>query len=274
MRIIAVDDEKLAVDNITRMLRQAEPGAEILGFTEPEDAFRYLSENKADIAFLDIEMGASSGIEIARECKMLCPQINIIFVTGYSQYMMDAFRLHASGYLMKPVRAEDLRTELDNLRHPVLRFTKRVRIQTFGYFEIFVDGQILKFPRAKCRECLAYLVDRKGARVTYPELSAILWEDKPFDRSVQNNTQKVISDMIKTFREVKIESIVIKSRRDIAIDPEQVDCDYFAVLTGDVSQLNTFAGEYMSNYSWAEFTVGEIEKIRGQRENFGFIEGR
>lgn len=261
MKIIAVDDEKLAVDNISALLRQVEPEAEVLGFTEPEEAFCYLSQNEVDIALLDIEMGAYSGIELARKCKELCPQVNIIFVTGYSQYTMDAFRLHASGYLMKPVRLEDLHAELNNLRHPVSRFTKRVRVQTFGYFEIFVDEQLLKFPRAKCKECLAYLIDRKGARVTYPDLSAVLWEDKPFDRTVQNNTQKVISDMIKTFKEVNLEKIIIRSRRDIAIDTTQIDCDYFAALNGDMVQLNAFTGEYMSNYSWAEFTAGELDKM-------------
>lgn len=266
MKIIAVDDEILAVENITALLRQAEPEAEILSFTEPEDAFHYLSENKVDIAFLDIEIGAYSGLELARECKALCPQLNIIFVTGYSQYTIDAFKLHASGYLLKPVRSSDLRTELDNLRHPISQFVKRVRVQTFGYFEIFVDNKLLKFPRAKCKECLAYLIDRKGARVTYPALSAILWEDKPFNRTVQNNTQKVISDMIKTFKEVKIESIIIRSRQDIAIDTAQIDCDYFAALTGDTAQLNAFAGEYMSNYSWAESTAGELDKITRSKE--------
>lgn len=264
MKIIAVDDEKLALQNITALLRQAEPDAEIVSFSEAEEVFRYLSKSKADIAFLDIELGGYSGIELAAKCKELCPEVNVIFVTGYSQYMIDAFRLHASGYLLKPVRAEDLRAELDNLRNPIIHSTKRIRAQAFGHFEIFVDDRLLKFPRAKCKECFAYLIDRRGARVTYPELSAVLWEDKPFDRSVQNSTQKVISDMIKTFKELGFEKIIVRSRRDIAVDISQFDCDYLAVLRGDVAQLNAYAGEYMSNYSWAEFTVGELNKLAGQ----------
>ena len=82
-------------------------------------------------------------------------RLSIIFVTGYSQYTMDALKLRVSGYLMKPVRTSDLRLELKNLRHPLPEFNCRVRIQTFGNFEVFVDGRPLKFPRKKCKECLA-----------------------------------------------------------------------------------------------------------------------
>ena len=261
MKIIAVDDERLAMENLVALIRQVEPEAEVSGFTRPADAFDYLSQNRADIALLDIEMGEYSGIELAGRCKKICPQVNIIFVTGYSQYMLDAFKLHASGYLMKPVRAADLRAEMDNLRHPVIQNTKRVRVQTFGYFEIFVDGQLLKFPRTKCKECLAYLIDRKGARVTYPDLSSILWEDKPYDRTVQNNTQKIISELMKALREVNVEDIIIKSRSDIAVETTLIDCDYYEALSGSTTQINRFAGEYMSNYSWAEFTLGELIRV-------------
>lgn len=261
MKIIAVDDERLALENIVALVKQVEPEAEVNGFTRSVDAFDYLSESKADIALLDIEMGEYSGIELARKCKKLCPQVNIIFVTGFSQYMLEAFKLHASGYLMKPVRAADLRMEMDNLRHPLPQSTKRVRVQTFGYFEIFVDGQLLKFPRTKCKECLAYLIDRKGARVTYSDLSAVLWEDKPFDRTVQNNTQKIVSELMKALRELNVEDIIIKSRLDIAVETTLMDCDYYEALSGNIMQMNTFAGEYMSNYSWAELTLGELIRM-------------
>lgn len=261
MRILVVDDEELAVENMQGLLRQVEPDAEVYSFTDAEEAMAYLGENKVDIALLDIELGEYSGISLAQNCKLLCPQVNIIFVTGYSQYTMEAFKLHASGYLMKPVRVADLRMEIDNLRNPIPKPSgKRIQVQAFGFFEIFVDGELLKFPRTKCKECLAYLVDRRGARVTYRELSAVLWEDRPFDRSVQNNTQRVISDLIKTLKKLRIEELVFRSHQDIAINPAVMDCDYYALLSGDLSQLNAFTGEYMSNYSWAEFTLGKLEK--------------
>lgn len=90
MKMMVVDDEKLAVENLVKMLRKERPDAEIAVFLEPQEAFAYLAENVVDVAFLDIEMGAFSGIDLAKKCKDLCPTVNIIFVTGYSQYSMDA----------------------------------------------------------------------------------------------------------------------------------------------------------------------------------------
>lgn len=263
MRILSVDDEEMTVEYMRRLFRQIEPEAEFSGFTEPEAALSHLSKHSADIALLDIEMGADNGLALAKRCKELCPQLNIIFVTGYSQYTMDALKLHASGYLIKPVRMDDLRAELENLRHPLPSKTgHRVRIQTFGNFEVFVDGKPLVMPVAKCRECLAYLVDRKGARVTVAELAAVLWEDQVYGKNVQNNTYRVICDMMKQLKNRGIEEIVIKTRKDIAIHTEKVDCDYYRFLSGDVSQINAFLGEYMSNYAWAEFTLAALEKIK------------
>ena len=264
MKIIIVDDEVLAVDSMKGLLAQMDLAADIESFTEAEDAFEYLLKNKADIAFLDIEMGEWSGIGLAEKCKELCPRINIIFVTAYAQYTMDALKLHASGYLLKPIQEEALRTELDNLRFPLLfADMKKVKIQTFGHFEIFVNGRFLDLPRAKCRECLAYLVDRKGARVSMSELATILWEDKPYDRTMQNRTYQVVFILMKTLREAGIEDIIIRNRKEMAIDPTKIECDYYAMLEGDSAALKAFNGEYMSNYSWAEMSLSQLVAKKG-----------
>ena len=259
MLMIAVDDEKLALDNLCKQLVAVEPNGKVVGFLHPDEAFEYIAENKVDIAFLDVEIGEYSGIALAKKCKDLCPQINIIFVTGHSKYLMDAFQLHASGYLLKPVRANDLRKEIDNLRHPPqMRTSHRVRMQTFGSFEVFVDGVPLEFGRKKSRECLAYLVDRKGARVTTEQLTAILWEDVLYDRKAQNNMHTVLNELMRALKKVQAEDIILKIGGDIAIATDKIDCDYYRFLNGDTAAINSFCGEYMSNYSWAEFTLGEL----------------
>lgn len=262
MKIIVVDDEPKALRSFLRVLQEVEPNAGTVSFTDVEDAFTYLSHNIVDIAFLDIKMGGMNGLTLAEKCKCLCPMVNIIFVTGYSKYTMDALRLHVSGYLMKPVRSEDLRTELENLRFPLPSFHNRVRIQTFGNFEIYVDGKALRVPRKKCKECLAYLVDRKGAGVAFSQISSVLWEGTPMDRPMQKNTQKIISDLGKALKAVNAQDILIRTRVDIAVDMEKVDCDYFRVLNGEMEWMNSFSGEYMSNYSWAEPTLGTLVEIK------------
>lgn len=263
MKILAVDDERLALNNLTARLKEVLPEALVTSFTKSAEALEWLSNNDVEIAFLDIEIVGMDGLSLAKRCKDIRPNINIIFVTGYDQYAIEALQLHASGYLIKPVRPKDLKVELENLRYPLLSCVDmRVRIQTFGNFEVFVDKKPLHMPITKCRECLAYLIDRKGARVMTAELAAVLWEDEPYDKRVQNKTYRVITEMIKRLHEAGISSIVIKSRQYVAINTEEIDCDYYRFLRGDVSQINAFHGEYMSNYSWAEFTLSELLQIR------------
>lgn len=260
MKIIAVDDEQKALNSVLRILREVEPEADVVSFTDPQEGFAYLSENKVDVALLDIKMGGLTGMELAEKCKSLCPAVNIIFVTGYSKYTMDALRLHVSGYLMKPIRADDLRNELANLRYPLS--DKRVRIHTFGNFEVFVDEKPLKLPRRKCKECLAYLVDRRGAGVTYAQLSTVLWEEQPIGRQAQKNTQTIVSALGKALNDMGVGDILIRTRVEIAIDVKKVDCDYFHITRGDMKWIDAFTGEYMSNYSWAEYTLGELLEIK------------
>lgn len=78
----------------------------------------------------------------------------------------------------------------------------------------------------------------------------------------KKNTHKIISDLIKALKDVDAEHILHKSHTAIAIDVEGVDCDYFSAISGDMAWMNFFTGEYMTNYSWAEFTLGELVEIK------------
>ena len=77
MNIIVADDERLSVEYMLPLLRRLEPEAEITGFTEAEDVFEYMERNRVDIAFLDIEMGEYSGIELAKRCIALAPCVTL-----------------------------------------------------------------------------------------------------------------------------------------------------------------------------------------------------
>lgn len=263
MNIIAVDDEALALGYMLKILKEAVPGGSFKGFEDPFAALDYLRENPADIAFLDIEMYGLNGIELAKRFKEAAPAVKIIFSTGFPDYALDAFSVHANGYLLKPPTVEAVKSELDNLGLPTANSQKRVRVQTFGNFEVFVDNAPLRFGRAKDKELFAYLVDRKGSGSTTAELISVLWEDRDLSHSLQSQFQTVAADMIKTFKTVNTEDVLIKKRNYLSVDTEKLDCDYYNFLKGDTRAINSYAGEYMSNYSWAEFTTGFLSQKAG-----------
>ncbi len=117
MNIIAVDDEKRILGLVTGEIQKAAPGCSLAGFTSAREAIAYAGENAVDAAFLDIDMGEMSGLELAAALKEINAKTGVIFVTGYGQYIDDAFKMRCSGYLMKPVRAESVAVELARLRH-------------------------------------------------------------------------------------------------------------------------------------------------------------
>ena len=260
MNILAVDDEYYSLELMKRALEEVAGGSTVYLCRDVVSALQTASTVKIDVAFLDIHMPSKNGIELARELKMINPKINIVFATGFSEYMKEGIDLRMSGYIMKPVTPEAVRTELENLRNPVeWNQEKRIRILTFGNFDVFVDNVPLKFERKQSKEILAYLVDKRGTSATYPELAAILWEDEEYDRTKQKNLQVYIASLVKTLHSVEVRDLILKNRQGILLNTRIVDCDYYRFLEGDVRAINSFTGQYMSTYSWAEFTVGYLE---------------
>ena len=155
-------------------------------------------------AFPDIQMDNSSGLELSRQLKMICPDIVLIFCTAYSEYALAAFNLYAKGYLMKPIRAEDIRRVLDEMvtdwRTEQSQLPRDIRMRTFGHFEDFVDGKVLEFKRQKAKELLAFLVDRHGAAISTKEISATLWEDFGYNPQTKNNRRSFIPAESAEFR--------------------------------------------------------------------------
>ena len=108
MKIICVDDEELLVEDAVATCLELPQIDEAIGFSYPDEALAWLGNHSADIALLDIDMPSMSGIELAAKIKALRPEVAVIFLTGYSQYALDAFNVHASGYLLKPITKERL----------------------------------------------------------------------------------------------------------------------------------------------------------------------
>ncbi len=258
MRFLAVDDEPRALKDICEALKEAVSDCELASFSSPAKALEYGETNPLDVAFLDIEMGRVNGLVLAKKLKDIQPDIHIIFVTSYEKYAVDAFRIHATGYLMKPVRAADIQRELTFL-YGEQGETKKLHVQTFGGFDVFSDGKPLLFKRAKAKELLAYLIDRRGNSVTTGEACAVLWEDAMDDVGQKSYFRTLVTDLRSTLRLAGAEDVLVKGFNRLAIDPARLDCDSYRFQEGDPQAINSYRRDYLPNYSWAEFTIGVFE---------------
>ncbi len=260
MRMIAVDDERPALQALERVLHSVVEDENVVCFESAQAAIAYARAHRVDIAFLDIEMGPISGLTLAKALKDIYPDTNIIFVTGHNSYYADAFGMHASGYLIKPIDSQKVQFELNSLRNPIKLLEHNVYIQCFGNFEIFVQGIPIHFHRAKAKEALAYLVDRQGASVSKKELASILWEDTPYTHSIQSHMYVLLMEMTRALKESGAAELLIRRRGQYAVDTTKVFCDYYEFERGNAAMVNRYHGEYMNDYSWAEFTAGALLK--------------
>ncbi|MCR5594671.1 MAG: response regulator [Lachnospiraceae bacterium] len=261
MKAICVDDAALILDHTVAQCRELEMMDDVQGFTHPSDALEYLNDNPTDIALLDIDMPDMNGIELAARIKKLQPNCGVIFLTAYSEYAVEAFALHASGYLLKPVSIEKLKEEIEYaiLGRRSLPLS-HITVRTFGNFEVLVDGQTVSFGRSKAKELLAYLVDRNGSSIKRAEAFAILWEGGVYDYSMQKQLDVIIRSLRSTLKDYGISEIFELKRSTMRIRPELIDCDLYRFLSGDTDAVSTYRGEYMTQYSWAMLGEADISR--------------
>lgn len=255
MRILCLDDEPLALKMLELAVKKAKPEANVVSFDDPDELLEDAQANGCDVAFLDIHMRGMNGVEAAKRLKKINPKMNIIFVTGFSEYKGDAMDLKASGYIMKPVTKEEVKAELDDLRFPIVpKKNAKLRVQCFGNFDVFTpDGSHVRFERSKAKEVFAWLVHRQGGSCTTREIFAAIFEDEPYDKKLQNLLQTYIYSMIKSLKAVGAEDAVVRSYNALAVNPDVIDCDYYRFRELDGGAVNAYQNEYMSQYSWAEF---------------------
>ncbi len=121
--VIAVDDERIILNGCVRELQDVLPDAEIVGFQRAPEALEYVKTHSVQIAFLDIELRYGNGLDLAAQLLKVNPELNIIFLTSYAEYMEDAWKLYASGFVRKPLTRERVLNELRHLRHPIRGLT-------------------------------------------------------------------------------------------------------------------------------------------------------
>ena len=160
MRAYIVDDERLAVQRLTRLL-EATSRVEIVGSTtDPDTALAYLNAHPVDVIFLDVQMPGLTGFELLGKLQR---DPFVIFTTAYDQYALNAFAVSSIDYLLKPIERERLDRALDKL-------------------ERFTAGGSRTDVRALARELAAQLLpgrrleriaSRAGERITVLEVGRI-----------------------------------------------------------------------------------------------------
>ena len=265
MVIMVVDDERVAREGICDLLSDIVPGSEVHSFDNSEDAMNATKTTAFDVALLDIMMEPFDGIQMAELLVERFPRLNIIFTTGFDGFTKEAMELHASGYITKPITKKKLEREMNLLRFPVENTKKEapLRAHCFGNFDFYIHGKSPSFSYSKSKELLAYLIDRQGTVCTNGEIASVLGDDESGDVLGYSYLNGIRRDLAKVFEEAGFPDILIRTRGGMRLDTSHIACDYYDLLEGKEGAAGAYNGEYMTQYSWAELTNGELWKKYG-----------
>lgn len=264
MKLLVVSINNKTLDHLVVQARNSEGKPEVKEAASLSLAEEVLRKEVFNIVMLELDADGKGTIDVrqvVQRFRDIQPDLYVVVVTQHVLLALDSFKARANAFLLKPVFITDLNSELEYyLKHYSIQMPKKVIVKTFGNFDVFVDGIPLVFQRSKSKELLAYLIDRRGCFVTNRQAIGVLWEERPHDQSLDSMYRTVLASLTNSLKAFGIDWILIKNRNNVAVDTTKFYCDYYQILK-DGDGKNTFTGEYMLNYSWAENTAAALQNL-------------
>lgn len=275
IRIAAVDDEIHVLERFVRMVAKFED-VELCGLFETGGKLlSYMKEYPLDVVFLDIEMPEVNGLALSAQILDLNEHIEIVFVTAFNQYAVEAFEIQAVDYILKPLTEERLGKTINRLLKSKKRIRQHVKpfIQCIGDFEVFLGEEALSWKNSKAKEVLAFLVQRGGVPMSWEKIADAVWPQFNYEKA-QTNFHATTYLLRKRLAEAGISEILESGRGKYRIVTHNVDCDLYQ-LEAMIKNNKINGKEYpimiehfkkkgymeSSAYIWAQPRAAELGEI-------------
>lgn len=275
MKVIIADYDEEAIRLFEEQCKQFSY-VELSGkFNDSAETLKYVSRHRVEAAFINIELNGMDGLQLGEKLRELNPKIVLVFFIEHTEYILEALRIKADGYMIRPYTMEDLTWTMGNAKLLSRRQKKPAYIRTFGRFDLFINGELVIFSNKKAKELLALCVDNKGGVVTMEEAVDKLWENRLYDEKVKNLYRRAVMDLNKIFSTYGIKDVFVKKRAACWINYVNEDCDYYMWIEENIlsgtgksvrSGIDTRVG-YMTEYSWAEETNARINRYKFREDN-------
>ncbi|GIO27365.1 response regulator [Ornithinibacillus bavariensis] len=294
MRVVLIDDEYLPLLRLKDILENEIDNVEVVGvYQDSMQAYKQITSNPIDVLFMDIEMPGINGLELAEKIQEVAGDIEIVFVTGYSQYAIEAFELFAFDYILKPIRVERLKKTIEQLSQrisnkPIIkvkRDSENSIIQSFNQLKVQKGGtesETLKWRTSKAQELFAYLLHHRGKTINRGILVDLLWPSVDLENGMQQ-LYTTIYHIRRTLKQVGLDAVRISSRNggytleNSTIRIETEEWEEQLINLDKLSDQNStehekvfyqYKGDYLGDYSylWAE---GEKERLKRLWINHG-----
>lgn len=287
MKVILVDDERLALEVMERMIREIDSFKVIGKYTNPHQALEAITREEPDVAFLDIEMPEITGIELAERIRSRLPSVKVVFVTAYDNYAVKAFELSAIDYLLKPVKRERLAETVKRLLEKTEKAEKpaatapdsQVIIRCFQSLQIELpagsaEQAAIRWRTSKAQELFAFLVHQRGQLVRKDTLLDMLWPEADWKKGY-TLLYTAVYQIRKMLENAGVNMRILSYDEGYQLEMNQAKLDVAdwehglreappisaATLPEHRSLLELYRGDYMADnaYIWAE---SERQRLR------------
>lgn len=257
MRAIVVDDEPLMLRKFERM-SSGIPDLNVVGrFESAQSALSFAKDSPVEVAFIDVAMPVTNGIELARELRKLRADIVIVFVSAYDEYIWDFNQIGGDYYIIKPYTRETLEMAMERVRLLSARLQKDIYIQTFGRFLVMKRGKPLPLS-GKAKEILALVVTRRGKEISNEEIYSTIWENRPYGNVEMTVYYNALRKLKSVLKEADLSELLLSTQRGQLINTALFDCDYYAWQDKNMGKRDRFEGEFLTEYSWGEYILSGI----------------
>lgn len=250
---VIIDDERHAIKEIEFHLKKYPEIAVVESFIDPLEALKKLPELRPQLVFLDIQMPQLMGIDVGSSILDIHPDTEIVFVTAYDQYAMEAFELNAIAYILKPIGQERFENAISKVIKRIQKTTpvksdKCLKVHCIGAFKIAWEHEDpIKWRSEKTKEVFAYLLMNDGKEITRDQIIEAVFRDIEIEKAVKQ-LHNAIYYIRKSLREYGVEKSLIK-------------------LNGNYCM--TLGGIYFDKQQWhslleiheAELSMNQIEEI-------------
>lgn len=260
MRAIIVEDEPIMLRSFLRNSAGISELNIVAQFQNAENAIAYAKEHTFELALLDVCLPKMNGIELAVELRKLYPELLIVFISAYDEYVRDSNQIGGDYYIVKPYKKETIEMMVKKMSILCDRLRKDVYIQMFGRFNILKNGVPIKLS-GKTKEILALITCRRGKEISNEEIYSTIWEGREYSNEHMKVYYNALRRLKQTLAEQGLSELLLSTQHGQMLNTNICDCDYFAWQDKNPDERVKFEGEFLSEYSWAEYILARILNI-------------
>lgn len=257
MRAILVDDEAIMLKSFMRNSNGIEDLNVIAQFQNAEDALAFAEKNQFELALLDVQLPQMNGIELAVKLRQIHPDLPVVFISAYDEYVRDSNEIGGDYYIVKPYKRETIEMMVKKVSLLCKRLQKSVYLQMFGKFNVLKDGVPLPL-HGKTKEVLALIASRRGKEISNEEIYSTVWEGREYSNEHMKTYYNAIRRLRGILEEAGISDLVRSTPHGQMLNTEMCDCDYFSWQDKNPDSRARFEGEFLSEYTWGEYTLATL----------------